>query len=60
MVAKAIVCSKANRNFIIIGIILACLAGAFHLAGKNFIKNRIHEVKLFFDLKNLKVKLFSL
>ncbi len=46
MVAKTIVCSKANRNFIIIGILLACLAGAFHLAGKNLIKNRIHEVKL--------------
>ena len=46
MVKKVVICSKANKNFIIIGLVLACLAGLFHLAGDNLIKIRIHQVKV--------------
>ncbi len=53
MVKKVVICSKANKNFIIIGLVLACLAGLFHLAGNNLIKTRIHQVKVLKIVKRL-------
>ena len=45
MADKKSLCTSSNKTSIVVGLILACLAGGTHLLGQSFIKNRMHQVK---------------